>query len=251
MKTPPRIVLITLGFCPNVVFKHTAQRVKETLSNRHPIDLVFIAKPYPIDKELNLKLNKECAIAAGYRVIERSVDSGAAGDFNKCIFEDIGIDNDDIVINFDSDIYAVNHGWDDALIRVMQGDSQISWACLWNDASTAEFTAKSNGKAVIDGIRVEYAADWMMAGVSAFRGSFLTFTGGMVQPTKYYGGVEFAMWQKVVEHGSKQAFLADFHEDQRIKHTHEQEQYKQWKAVHTQTAFGFSFEEWLTINQPT
>lgn len=243
-----RVILITLGFVPNKVFKHTAARLKESLSGKHAIECYFIAKPYPIELEENLRLNRRSAIHAGYRVIERSVDSGAAGDFNQTLRE-LDIQDDDIVINYDSDTYATHDGWDDAMIRALRGDPRLDWICLWNEATTAEFSIKSAGKAAIDGINVEYAADWMMVGVSGFRGSFLKATGGLVQPPKYYGGVELAMWDYIVERGSRQAFLTDFGEDQRIKHANEDERYRNWKTVACQKAFHFSFETWLKINE--
>lgn len=242
----PRTFLITLGFCPNKVFKHTAARLKKSLSGKHDIEKIFILKPYPLEKEKNLELNHRCALDAGYRVIERYEDLGAAGDFNKVIGE-LDLQDDDIVINYDSDIYPVQDAWDDAMISVLRGEPSIDWVCLWNEATQAEFIAKSGGRAVINGFRVEYAADWMMVGVSGFRGSFMKRTGGLIQPPKYYGGVESAMWHAILERNTKQAFLVDYYEDQRIKHPNEDELYRDWKTVACQRAFPFSFEQWLRM----
>jgi hypothetical protein len=238
--------LITLGFCPNAAFKPTAQRLKESLSGKHNIDLIFVAKPYPIDTEKNLELNIATALEAGYRVVEKAVDKGAAGDFNETV-DSLNIDDNDIVIIYDHDIYPIHNEWDDAMIRVMQGAPNCGWLALWNEATNGEFLATPGIEHSVDGICFTEAKTWMMIGASAFRGSFLKATGGLVQPGKYYGGVEKAMYPHLEQCGMYLAFLNDFAEDQRIKLSTECEKYRAWKMVHSLKAFQFSFDEWLKI----
>jgi hypothetical protein len=240
-----RIFLITLGYVPNKLFKHTAARLCETLSGKHEIERLFIAKPYPLNVEENLQLNICTARKYGYRVIERETDLGAAGDFNLTL-QQISLLDDDLVFICDHDVYHIEPGWDDAMIRVMRADPQIDWVCLWNDASPIEFGERGGIPGELDGIRLMQAITPMMAVTSLIRGSFLNFTKGLIQPAKYYGGVEIGMWGKLKERGTKKVFLMDFKEDQRLKE-HEDLEYRAWKNVHATGRYSGSFADYLEI----
>ncbi len=239
-----RIFLITLGYVPNKLFKHTAARLWQTLSGKHVIERIFVAKPYPVDQRRNMRLNVTTAWLWEYQQIHvRHEDAGAAADFNK-VLVDIGLRDEDLVFICDHDVFHVEQNWDDAMIRVMRADPQIDWVCLWNDASPIEFGERGGIPGEVDGIRIMQAITPMMAVTSLVRGSFLRYTGGLLQPAKYYGGVEIAMWNKLIERGTKKVFLPDFTEDQRLKE-HEDLSYRAWKTEHATGRYAGSFKEWL------
>jgi hypothetical protein len=243
-----RIFLITLGYVPNKLFKHTAARLCETLSGKHEIERLFIAKPYPVNVEENLQLNICTARKYGYRVIERETDLGAAGDFNLTL-QQISLLDDDLVFICDHDVFHVEHNWDDAMIRVMRADPQIDWVCLWNNnISDLEFGERGGVPGEKDGVRFIEAIVPMMAVTSLIRGSFLNYTHGLIQPSKYYGGVEIGMWGKLKERGTKQVFLRDFTEDQRLKE-HEDLEYRAWKTQHATGRYKGSFADYLEIRK--
>jgi hypothetical protein len=242
-----RIFLITLGFAPNKLFKETAKHLCETISGKHEIERLFIAKPYPINLKDNLELNICTARKYGYKVLERDEDLGAAKDINLTLAQ-IGLLDDDLVFICDHDVYHIEPNWDDAMIRVMRADPQIDWVCLWNDASDTEFGERGGKPSEIDGIRVMQAITPMMAITSLIRGSFLNYTGGIIQPAKYYGGVEIGMWGRLVSRGTKKVFLMDFKEDQRLKQLEDLE-YRAWKNVHATGRYKGSFAEYLEVRK--
>lgn len=247
MQTTRRTFLITLGFVPNRLFRESASRVAKTLSGKHQIRKLFIAKPYPINLEENRKLNICTAQKYGYEVFIRTEDLGAAGDFNKTLGQ-IGLTQDDLVFICDHDAHPIEPGWDDAMIRVMDADPLVDWVSLWNDASPIEFGERGGIPAEIGGIRTIQAITPMMSVTTLMRGSFLLHTGGLLQPAKYYGGVEIGMWGSLVSRGTKKVFLCDYTEDQRLK-VHEDLSYRAWKTEHATGRYAGSFSEFLEIQK--
>jgi hypothetical protein len=243
------IYLITLGFTPNKLFRHTAERLQASLSGKHEIQKVFIAKPYPVEPERNLALNITHAAQRGYnRIHIREKDSGAAQDFNLALKE-LNVRDQDIVIVYDHDIYPIQDGWDDAAISVMQADEKVDWVCMWNCASDNEFGARGGIPVTIAGHRCMQAIGPMMAMTSVIRGSFLNYCGGLIQPCPMYGGVELYMWPKLVERGTKKVFLMDFKEDQRLKQ-YQDDFYQKWKGYHVTGRFPGSFAQFVDEGCP-
>lgn len=249
MQPTARILLITLGFCPTKLFRHTAIRLRESLSGKHEIEKVFIAKPYPIDTDNNLMGNVLAAVNNGYtRIFCREKDSGAAQDFNQALW-DLKLQDDDIVIVYDHDIYPIENGWDDAAISVMQADPLVDWVCMWNCASDNEFGARGGIPVEIAGHRCMQAVGPMLAMTSVIRGSLLNHTKGLIQPCPMYGGVELYMWPKLVARGTKKVFLRDFHEDQRLK-AYQDPEYQDWKTLHVTGRWPGSFKDYVAEGCP-
>lgn len=235
--------LITLGYVPNQLFQHSAKRLAESISGKHDIRKLFIAKPFPKNTALNFELNHRTCRKYGYEYIKRETDQGAAKDFNLTLHE-IGLLPDDLVFICDHDVYHINEEWDDALIKVMHADQDIDWASLWNDASDTEFGERGGKPMEIDGVRCLQAITPMMCITSCIRGSLLLETNGLIQPCKFYGGVEIGMWPRIAKRGKKKVFLRDFKEDQRLKEFEDLD-YRAWKNLHATGRFPGTFAEYL------
>lgn len=225
------IYLITLGYVPNKLFKHTAKRLCDSLSGKWDIERYFVAKPYPKDTEENFELNLHTCRKYGYEYLHRDVDLGAAQDLNKTL-DLLKLKPEDLVILYDHDIYPIDDNWDDAAISVLYGNSRVDWVSLWNPASDNEFGERGGKATTIAGYSVIRAITPMLCMCSVIRGSLLLHTGGLLQPCPYYGGVEIAMWRAFIERDSWKVFLPHYKEDQRLKEYEDQE-YRDWKRAHT------------------
>lgn len=243
------IYLITLGYVPNKLFRHTAKRLTESLSGKREIRRIFVQKPYPLNTAENLELNRQTCQETGYEFWQRDVDSGAAGDFNLTL-QALNIQPNDAVICYDHDSFPVHDGWDYAMVRVLEEEPKIDWVTLWHEVTAREFQERGGHKPrKVAGFWIREAKVNMMVMASMFRGSFLLHCGGLIQPFKYYGGIESAMALKLQQRGTRKAFLRDYWEDQRLK-VHQDDEYMRWKNYHVRMLFPGSFAEFVQQRCP-
>lgn len=153
-----------------------------------------------------------------------------------------GIDDDDLVLNYDLDSNPITEGWLEAMIEVMNADPTLGYVALLDNRCEA---GKPWTFETIAGHKIALLPHADMWNVTLFRGKVIK--DGMKADTKYYGLVETAMRKHMEPMGLRMGYLYDFREDVcPINHPHS---YFLYKQEHAAGRYAGTFEEYLKEKQ--
>lgn len=153
--------------------------------------------------------------------------------------------DDEIIILYDGDSYPITNEWDKALENVhLRPD--IVWASLYNQHSYKEMDERGYDQVEINGYNCRITKRPVINSISAFKRSWLEEVSWFTEPSKYYGGLEMAMWYKKKPE-YKWAFLDDYKETALPNVGEIQDLiYTEYKIAHAHKGDPRSFEEYAS-----
>ncbi len=159
----------------------------------------------------------------------------------------IPLADDDIVIGYDSDESPQRQGWVNAMRRVFAADPKTGWLSLTMYYINEALDQGSVPYELVGGERVRYPSSPLMNVVVGWRGATIKAMGGkLVEPHRYYGGIESQMQPMCKEAGYRVGFLPDWPTlNHRSLSDPMYETYKHHHVGVAQPVFPGSFEEWL------
>lgn len=101
----------------------------------------------------------------------------------------------DTFICYDGDSYPVTQGWDVPIIEVFN-DEKVVWSSLHNVHSFNEMDERGYTDKIINNINCRVTKKPVVNSICAFKRKWLEDVGFLSEPSKYYGGLEMAMWYK-------------------------------------------------------
>lgn len=245
------VFTITLGFVPARIWRQSAAAYAKTrnpdLRYRH----YFVDQHYPLNKEKNRAELREICAEYGIEVLDPGRNLGLHEGFNWAL-RTINPPKHAVIIAYDPDVNPTTPGWDMALVRAIRGDSERKtvWSSLMHEMAEKELAQRGHKPyRKADGyLRLIPVRTSIMNSISAFSNEWLTRTGGLHEPTNYYGHLEAAMWARL--EGKDWVFLPDYTENEDFRHQQDEE-YKVYKWVHAHLdSWKGDFESWLAAGQP-
>ncbi len=246
------IFAITLGFAPRRMIAEGMKNYYTTASVK-PVQHILLDQHYPLQRDGEPAL-AEIAEQYGLKLVDSGFDRGLHKGFNYAFENHFdGMTDADLIIGFDPDSVVATPGWDVALRSALERDATLAMATLMNPISRGELQSRGFTERVAGDLRYWITHQACMGNVSAARVSFLRRTGGLHEPTNYYGHLESTMFGKIREAGMSWAYLCDYHEaDRRGCTTAHDPEYIAYKHAHAHGRyFHGSFAEFLAAGCPT
>ena len=151
----------------------------------------------------------------------------------------------DILVISAPDSVPLQKGWDEALVKVLEGHARIAYVGA-NSYAIDETPGVEWIYRKVNGVGIKIASNRpAMFHTTAWKWDFIKKVGGFTQPCAYYGHIESAMYSRLAEHNMMMAYLCDYNEDFRLQPFHG-DLYFAWKQAQAHSgSFKGSFGEWL------
>lgn len=231
--------ILTISYHNEKVAKTAYEQLCKTVSGK-PTKVILLDNNYPLIKDKNY-IKDLCALY-DFEYVNVGQNLGLHHGYNHLI--SLLPKEVESFICYDGDSYPVTPGWDEALLKVHQ-DPNIIWSSLHNEHSYKEINERGYTPVNLFGIQGRLTHRPVINSICAFRKSWIESVGGLTEPSKYYGGLEVAMFQRI-PHGKYWIFLDDYSET-RINNADliSDPLYTQYKWEHAHLGNPLSFEEWL------
>jgi hypothetical protein len=237
----------TISLCYNDpdIIEESMRRLIETTSRDVNNNIVMVDQHWPIDRENTRDKLIRIADDVGATLLDPGKNLGLHGGFNWALFSQAIPDNA-MVIGYDPDSYPDTPGWDKAMCDLFVADEKIVWMSLWHPHATRELITEKKSKPFerISGHRIREVSAPVINSVCGFRMGFLRATVGLTEPSKFYGGLECAMWESVKKHG-RWVFLEDYVERLWF-HDRVNPDYRDWKWEHAHRGYPYDFSHYLS-----
>lgn len=236
---------ITLGFGPAHILRHSLEAFRATRNASFNYPRFLCYGYYPINEAKNRAAIYALCAEHGITVLDPGKNLGLHHNFNFAMNQ-IRPGKDDIVIAYDPDSTPVGYGWDLALVRAIQGDTQqkIVWSSLMNPRSEFDLNARGFTERTIDGyIKVRETKTAVTNSICAWSVGWLQSVGMISEPNEWYGGLEASMWDRL---GARTwAFLPQWSESDALRDLHDRAyvEYK-WSHAHLKNTHS-DFRSWL------
>src|SRR6266853_5194619 len=120
-----KIYMVSLAFAPARIMIESMRQVYETIGNIK-YEHLLLNNHYPIDKKRNDKLLM--TLLASYDCtlydLESNVVLSAGYNF---LIEKCNLQDEDIVLGIDPDVWPLTPGWGEALVKVLLADPTVGW----------------------------------------------------------------------------------------------------------------------------
>ena len=147
------------------------------------------------------------------------------------------------MIGVDPDTWPVTKGWDTALLSALELPS-VGWASLWNEHSAGEMRQRGYTESTEGGMKLWTTKAPVVNSICAFNLDWVREAGGFTEPSEFYGGLECAMWARLVPKKRRWVWLCDFLEG-KFDTMLEDTEYKRYKWAHAHEGWHGSFGDWL------
>jgi hypothetical protein len=240
------IYIVTLAFAPPKMFAASQKRMNETIGLRRDQDKhIIVDNHWPKNRPELIQIFIDC-LDRGAKILKPERNLGLAGGFNYALdyLKSIGLQNDDVIIAYDPDVFPETLGWGKAFVDVLK-DKSVGWASVWNVHTEREMNNKAHTVEMINGYKVSVLTEPVLNSVCAFNAKFLIESKGAHENYPYYGTFEIAMWKYLVEQNLKWVFLNDYKEGWAIEEYVDLDYrtYK-WNTAHLGEE-QIEFSEWL------
>lgn len=201
---------------------------------------------WPIDYPKFRRRIEQIAAKFGCVLVDPGRNLGLHGNFNFA-WSRFAIPPNAGVIGYDPDSWPITPGWDRAMGEVFDANSKIAWLSLWHPQASRELIqeGRSQRTEVLAGKKIHYLARPALNSICMFRQAYLSQTGGIIEKTPYYGGLEIHMWEHLKASNWEWVFLEEFKE---ALHFLEKQNplYRHWKYATTHLGQPqIEFGEWL------
>lgn len=237
-----KVWVISLIYNDADVIEQSITQAHETKSQEVDWVHVLVDAHWPINHDKVKEALARLTEKYGCIVIDPGHNLGLHGNFNHALASQAIPDNA-MVIGLDPDCWPVTPNWDKAMCDVFNADEKIVWLSLWHAEATRELLheRKSKPETTIVGHRVVEVASPVINSVCGFRMGWLNKVNGITEPSRWYGGLECAMWQSVLNHG-RWVFLPDYREEPHFKINPD---YTTWKWKHAHQGYPHDFSHYL------
>jgi hypothetical protein len=245
-----RVFCITTFFAPIRIIESSITQVYKTIGN---IDLPFthlaINNHYPVNKDLNDKMIETMCNHYGIQLFDEKKNLGLSGGLNYLLSK-IDLQDDDLIIGLDNDVWPTTNGWGKALIETVIYGVNVGWSSLMYPTSKSELLQKgyvthevqgSSGPIIVwEGLRA------VVNSVCCWSGKMIKQLGNLSESGYYYGGLESVSFPKIKSLGWKWVYTVDYEEapfNENAKSDRCYVVYK-WEYAHNKST-QLSFEDWL------
>lgn len=240
-----KVHFITAAFCKADQLAHAI------LKARHELDQIdswaVVGCHYPINRAENMRRLKMIAEAANCIWLDPGEDLGSAQSQNWAI-KQLGLGDDDFIVNLDPDAASAEPGWLQAMKDVMEADPLCALVHLNNPYVNGKIVGEvlPVEKREVGGRKIAIPLQGEMFNMTMWRVSFLKKIGGILQMHRWYGQVELPMYMAAREHKMWNGYLTDFMETE-IGRGLEDQGFRQWKYDHVMQTFQGKFGEWCEL----
>lgn len=245
-----RVWTITLCFTNPKIIRQSIAQYKATVSGSVEYEHVLVHQHYPLPTKQEVSAEIK-AIASDFNCtfLDPGKNLGLHDGFNWACNQ-LPLGPDDIIIGYDPDSWISTPGWDSAIVKSLQARPSIAWASLMNIRSEQEIAKVKFDEFTHDGVRLYKIYHPVVNSVCAIRWSFLKEVGGFIEPVKYYGHLETAMWYRIQKTNNEWVYLPDYKETDQLRDMHDPE-YMQYKFDHAHRfSWAGDFESWLKEKFP-
>lgn len=225
-----KVYVVTLGFVPARIWRRSLDAYHSMRKPDLVYDHYFIDQHYPINEHENRRELWDICCERGVNVLDPGRNLGLHGGFNWAL-ERIPYRDEDIICGYDPDSNPISPGFDGALIHALQFDQRLAWASLFNSRCGPELQQRGYDRRMIGHVESWITRKPVVNSICGWRGSFLRKTGGLHEPSQFYGGLEGDMFWRMKQMGLDWAFLPGWHEDDSLRNFQD-ESYKWWKWRH-------------------
>lgn len=243
-----KVWTISLCYTDADIIRDSLKRLQETRTpEKVDMQIVMIDQHWPINYETHRKELEIISAENNAILLDPGKNLGLHDGFNWAL-EQLPIPDNAMVIGYDPDSHPDTVGWDKAMCDVFVADSKVMWLSLWHQHSTRELIEEGKGSRPMQtgGHWIRQLTRAAMNSVSGFRRGWLRQVGGLKEPSRWYGGLEVAMWGAVVNHG-KWVFLQDFKESP-VFYDRMNPLYRTWKWRHAHEGYPHDFAFFISHN---
>ncbi len=248
------IHILTAAFANPDVFRASMKSLRDTvdfdaLGGGHHL---VLNNHYPLRREECNVAIEEYSSQNSHVVVHDAGKNLGLHDGLSYLLNTLLLADDDIVIGFDSDEDPQRKGWANAMQRVFAADPTVGWLSLTMKYINEALDQGSVPNERIGGEWVRFPPSPLMNVVVGWRGATIKAMGGkLVEPHRWYGGLESMMQPMCREAGYRVGFLADWPTlNHRALSDPIYETYKHHHVGVAQPIFPGSFEDFLKEQQP-
>lgn len=241
-----RFIIHTLTYhLPEVVEKCLQHHA--TLDQSHERYLVDVHYPM-LDIQKNAVQIAILARDYGFTLLRPAQNRGVAGNWN-WVFNELDLDEKDIICGLDPDTRWQKDGWDTAIRQVMQADPSIAYLCanrLQSQTTENEWSIPYHDE-VIAGHIIRFYNGEMAWSAGAFSGRFMLLADGLSQEMKHYGYIEKRCMEKIKLVKMRWGRIMDFTEVHDFDSNHPT--VNEWKAKQRDRIENSTLEEYLSRHE--
>lgn len=233
---------------PNIIEESIDQYLKTKSKTQVETVHVFLNQHWPIQYEDFERRIKKLAESVNGVYLDSGKNLGLHDGFNWAVNQ-LGIPDNAGVIGYDPDSYPVTENWDLAMCKVYDANPRAVWISLWTPHTSREIEERNTIKwsKRFGGIQAVSVKGAHLNSVCMINRGWLRSVGGLTEPSKYYGGLESAMFPKIGD--MEWVYLPDYHEkiwfQDKVNPL-----YRKWKWEHAITnSAPMSFADWLKTNR--
>jgi GT2 family glycosyltransferase len=234
------MVIFTLLYNEYKVIDASLTQLRKTNVLNLPIIAVDNAYPNLSKSQVTRLKNKH-----GLRIVGKRVNRGLSGGYNDLINAHPDIR---YAILFDCDSWPVTHGWDKALMDVIQSP-KVAYLSLMFDVAKREMKERGFTPWLHESGHVIWKPNQAcVQSISCADLDYLRKIGGLKEPKKYYGGLEgemFSQWNYAHQIG----YIDGVYETQHPEHLSVDPKYKAYKWAYAHEGYAGSFDEFLISNK--
>lgn len=238
-----RVVVVTLGYAPARILLACLEQVYSTIGIEFEHHL--LNNHYPRNEEKNDKLVKAICDVYGIKYYDLGYNLGLQAGYNHLI-QQANLNDDDIVIGIDPDVWPVTPNWGQALIKAAQQPA-FAWVSLQNQHSQRELQERGFTEVIVSDLKIQLAHHACVNSIAAWRYGVLKELGFLQEPRKYYGSIESHMFPMIRRLNKHWAYLSDYHE-QFSPLVDSEPLYKKYKVEYAhKLSTNLEFKEWLKL----
>lgn len=229
---------------PDIIEESIEQYLKTKSQNMVETVHVFLNQHWPINYQDFEDRIKSLSQRVNGIYLDAGKNLGLHDGFNWAVNQ-LQIPDNAGVIGYDPDSYPVTQGWDLAMCKVVTDNPRIVWVSLWTPHTKREIEERNSIKwsKKINGVLAVSIKGPLLNSVCMINRGWLRSVGGLTEPSKFYGGLECAMFPKIKD--MEWVYLPEYEEktwfQDRVNPL-----YRQWKWEHAiKGTAPMSFEDWV------
>lgn len=205
-----KVVIVSIAYAPARVILACYEQLYKTIGITPSAHLV-LNNHYPVNQNRNDRLIKSICEEFGCTLYDLGENVGLQRGYNYLI-EQANLEDNDIIIGVDSDVWPITPNWGPALVKTIQEPS-FAWATLQNQHSKRELTERGHTEIILNGIKLQMAHYACTNSICAWRKGVVKELGGLQEPRKFYGSIESHMFPMVKKINKHWVYLSEYHEE--------------------------------------
>lgn len=209
-----KLYMVSTAFAPARVVIPSLQQIYKTICR--PVEHHILNNHYPIDEERNTLLVKTAAESYGIKWHDLGKNVGLSGGLNYLI-NNLNLQDGDIVIGTDLDVFPTTMGWGIAIQQVLEADPSVGWVSLMNQHAKRELPERGYTIHTIGGNVCYEGHTACVQSIIGWSAKSLKGLGELKEQQFYYGGGEVTNHPRLKALGLKWVYIPQYEE---IFHPH-------------------------------